>query len=55
LHACPERYQAGAQASKQGPKPLMPRQTYQHPFLFCLALPLLKMFKHYLFPNKAVW
>jgi hypothetical protein len=55
LHACSERHQAGAQAFKQGPEPAMPRQTSQYPFLFCLALPLLKTFKHYLLLNKDVW
>ncbi len=33
----------------------MPRQPYQHPFLFRLAPPLLKTFTHQLFLKVDVW
>ncbi len=55
LHACPKRHEVYDQTSNQVPKPPVPRQTYQHPFLFRLALPLLKMFTHQLFSNVGVW
>src|SRR6266699_5409457 len=55
MHACPERHEVDAQTSNQVPKPPVPRQTYQHPFLFRLARPRLSTFTHQLFLHGGVW